>query len=1019
MKIRRIIAACTFAVIAVMFALPAGAYASGSAIILSQNDFDSADNHCYLITKPGIYSFAQDVQGTFDIPSSFDNSSDDKIIIDLNGHKLVDDTDTGTNSAIVVEQNAQVNLTVKSSIDGGTITCSAGKGALRMCDEDSTLVVKNLTASSINFPCLDIESGHFYAKSGSYSTTNTDDNDAEVLWVNEDGWATIEGGSFALSGNGSTVVKHNAQSFSRIALDGGSFSHVPSMARLNSNKIAYRADDGTYRVAAAKEAALVFSDKSSVPYAVTNVGRLGVVLFANQELASAVQASLGGTLCEAAGHTVTFYSDASKTSVYQIQTVPFCDVAVRPAAPGTSSAKGFANWTTQEGTYNFDTPVTQDIELIPTWSSSAPLAKLSANTTGKEASSVQYFATLQEALDTASAMSTAATVTLLADVSGSVAATDASHLTLDLGTHTLSWSEEWDQQNEDAICATGCANLTVTNGHINVSNYRNTGIRLDSCHDFLIKNVDVTCYGDDGDDRRCMVIDDASSGIIDGGTYISSDGEDSDYPERIPALYVGSDSVLTIKDGKCSANDYSIVEANESTIIIEGGSFESGTSPLDLRFSDATIKGGSFLSTGVDKAAASASFSKVMISGGSFAAGGQSVLAFADSDTTIGGGSFDKLVDLPSVANGKAVLKHAGEQGRYEVLAESKAQAAASWVVNVPAVDEQIAYKVYFESEEEARAFAEINEGSTVERVEHGGSDGGSSDYVVYAKSVDVELPAITAGSELPSTAKAVLVRADASAVIEVAAQLAWSALDGAEVEAGSKALGNTPYVLQASIAPSKNPEVWFSSATTATFNGADALGVSVTKDGSLEASYGFTTDAVSISGASIAIPKASYSYNGKRIRPVPFVTLGEEQLSAGIDYTVSYSANKRVGTAMVTVTGTGQYAGTVSKGFKIVPTKVKGVAAKAAGKGKIKVSWAKHKVQTTGFEVRYGISKAKVKAGKGVKTAKAKGAKVVSKKLKGLKAGKRFYVQVRAYKIVDGKTYCSAWSKVRSAKVK
>ena len=448
-------------------------------------------------------------------------------------------------------------------------------------------------------------------------------------------------------------------------------------------------------------------------------------------------------------------------------------------------------------------------------------------------------------------MSTAATVTLLADVSGSVAVTDASHLTLDLGTYTLSWSGEWDQQNEDAICATGCANLTVTNGHINVSNYRNTGIRLDSCHDFLIKNVDVTCYDDDGDDRRCMVIDDASSGIIDGGTYISSDGEDSDYPERIPALYVGSDSVLTIKDGKCSAND------------------------------------------------------------------------------------------------------------------------------------------------------------------------GGSSDYVVYAKSVDVELPTIAAGVALPATAKATVVRADTGAAVETTAKLSWSTLDGAEVEAGSKALGNTPYVLQASIAPSKSPEVKFSSATTATFNGADALGVSIATDGNLEATYGFTTDAISISGASIAIPKASYAYTGKRVRPVPFVTLGEEQLSAGIDYTVSYSANKRVGTTAVTVTGTGQYAGTVSKGFKIVPAKVKGVTAKAAGKGKAKVSWAKHKAQTTGFEVRYGTSKAKVKAGKGVKTAKAKGAAKKAVTLKGLKSGKRVYVQVRAYKVVDGKTYYSAWSKVRSAKVK
>ncbi len=145
---------------------------------------------------------------------------------------------------------------------------------------------------------------------------------------------------------------------------------------------------------------------------------------------------------------------------------------------------------------------------------------------------------------------------------------------------------------------------------------------------------------------------------------------------------------------------------------------------------------------------------------------------------------------------------------------------------------------------------------------------------------------------------------------------------------------------------------------------------------------------------------------------------LGSVKLVEGVDYTVNYVDYDKVGTAQIQVSGMGNYAGTTSTTYKIAPTKVKGVAVKATGKHKVKVSWTKHKAQTGGFQIRYGTSKAKVKSGKG-KSVKLKSATAVSKKLKGFKSGKRVYVQVRSYKVVDGKTYYSAWSKVRSAKVK
>ena len=74
----------------------------------------------------------------------------------------------------------------------------------------------------------------------------------------------------------------------------------------------------------------------------------------------------------------------------------------------------------------------------------------------------------------------------------------------------------------------------------------------------------------------------------------------------------------------------------------------------------------------------------------------------------------------------------------------------------------------------------------------------------------------------------------------------------------------------------------------------------------------------------------ADRSYTGGAIKPAVEVKMGNATLKAGIDYTVSYKGNVKVGTATVTITGTGSCTGTVVRTFKIVPANLSGATIAA-----------------------------------------------------------------------------------------
>ena len=176
-------------------------------------------------------------------------------------------------------------------------------------------------------------------------------------------------------------------------------------------------------------------------------------------------------------------------------------------------------------------------------------------------------------------------------------------------------------------------------------------------------------------------------------------------------------------------------------------------------------------------------------------------------------------------------------------------------------------------------------------------------------------------------------------------------------------------------------------------------------------------TAAATFSGMEIELDYTSTAYNGSdKEAGVAIQDASGNDLTEDVDYTLDYYNNLTVGKATVIVSGKGKYAGVIAGvKFTIKPKTVTVKSVKKASSRKLNVVWASHKTQTTGFQVRYATTK-KFKSGT-YKTVTLTSKSATSKALTKLKAGKTYYVKVRAYKTVDGKKIYSSWSKVKSAK--
>ena len=80
-----------------------------------------------------------------------------------------------------------------------------------------------------------------------------------------------------------------------------------------------------------------------------------------------------------------------------------------------------------------------------------------------------------------------------------------------------------------------------------------------------------------------------------------------------------------------------------------------------------------------------------------------------------------------------------------------------------------------------------------------------------------------------------------------------------------------------------------------------------------------FTIEKASLAKASLSLPAYVYFKTGSEIKPEPTVTYNGKNLAEGTDFEVNHSDNTNEGTATVTVTGKGNYTGTLTQSFFIV----------------------------------------------------------------------------------------------------
>ena len=174
--------------------------------------------------------------------------------------------------------------------------------------------------------------------------------------------------------------------------------------------------------------------------------------------------------------------------------------------------------------------------------------------------------------------------------------------------------------------------------------------------------------------------------------------------------------------------------------------------------------------------------------------------------------------------------------------------------------------------------------------------------------------------------------------------------------------------------------------------------------------SKNFTITKRAMAGGTVSVA-SSVSFTGSNITPSVTVKVAGRTLTNGTDYTVSYSNNKNVGTASVYVYGKGNYSGSLSAKFDIVPAKQQIQKLETRYKG-FYIDWAQ-KGSATGYDVEYSVNSNMSGAVSKHLTANKPDTLTVS----GLSGDKTYYVRVRSYTNVNGKVYYGAWSDIKSIK--
>lgn len=166
-----------------------------------------------------------------------------------------------------------------------------------------------------------------------------------------------------------------------------------------------------------------------------------------------------------------------------------------------------------------------------------------------------------------------------------------------------------------------------------------------------------------------------------------------------------------------------------------------------------------------------------------------------------------------------------------------------------------------------------------------------------------------------------------------------------------------------------------------------------------------------------VKLSGTSYTYNGKKRGPRVQVTDAKGRKISTRYYTVKNGKAKNVGSHTVKITFRGNYKGTVSRKFKILPRKVTITSLTAEKKG-FTVKFKKQSKQCSGYQLQYA-NNSRFSGARRINLTKGTSEKSIG----DLENATTYYVRMRAFKKVkeNGKTrtYYSAWSAQKKVKTK
>ena len=182
---------------------------------------------------------------------------------------------------------------------------------------------------------------------------------------------------------------------------------------------------------------------------------------------------------------------------------------------------------------------------------------------------------------------------------------------------------------------------------------------------------------------------------------------------------------------------------------------------------------------------------------------------------------------------------------------------------------------------------------------------------------------------------------------------------------------------------------------------------------GNVDLNYYYKNNSLNISNATINAIN-NQKYTGKKITPKITVKYNNKTLIKDTDYTVSFKNNTSIGIASVTITGRGNYTGSKTITFKIVPKTVTNLKLANSKSNSVKLTWSKVS-NSSGYEIYRANSKngtfSKIKDITKNSTLSYTNSKLTKKKT--------YFYKVRAYKTVNNKKIYGSFSSIKSITVK